>query len=205
MTDADVSGQPGGTPPEDGGVLAKLPRTRPQRSSPRRAAARGASANGRAPLAEAKAPGRKVEAVRKPAASNAGGKPRAAKAGSVRNGRQATAKRGGARPAAVVDSAASGRAKAGGSATRPSDAVRAKRAKAAGRPSAAPRRAQAVEEPAPRQGYECEGVRANEPVAPPGGPELVATAAELVGELAKAGLSTGERVFMDIFSRLPGG
>jgi hypothetical protein len=40
-------------------------------------------------------------------------------------------------------------------------------------------------------------------VAPPGGTELVATAVEIVGELAKAGLSTGERVVKDLLSRLP--
>jgi hypothetical protein len=204
MTDADRSEQPGGTPAEDGGVLAKLPRTRPQRSSPRRAAARGASANGRAPLSEAKAPERKLESTRKPAASKANGKVRASKAKGANAAAQSTPKRGSARPAAVVDSAASGRAKAGGSPTRPSDAVRTKRAKATKRPGPAPRRPLAAEEPAPRQGYECEGERANAPVTPPGGPELVATAAELVGELAKAGLSTGERLFRDFFSRLPG-
>jgi hypothetical protein len=63
----------------------------------------------------------------------------------------------------------------------------------------------AAEEPAPRQGFECEGERATGPVQPPGGPELVASAAELVGELAKAGVSVGERLLKDVFSRLPGG
>ena len=33
---------------------------------------------------------------------------------------------------------------------------------------------------------------------PPGGTELVASAAEIIGELAKAGLSTGERLFKDV-------
>jgi len=40
-------------------------------------------------------------------------------------------------------------------------------------------------------------------VQPPGAAELVASAAEIVGELAKAGLSTGERLLKDVFSRLP--
>jgi hypothetical protein len=57
--------------------------------------------------------------------------------------------------------------------------------------------------PAPRQGFECEGERASATVHPPGGAELVASAAEIVGELAKAGLSTGERLLKDVFSRLP--
>lgn len=38
---------------------------------------------------------------------------------------------------------------------------------------------------------------------PPGGAELVASVAEIVGELAKAGLSTGERLLKDALSRLP--
>jgi hypothetical protein len=40
-------------------------------------------------------------------------------------------------------------------------------------------------------------------VHPPGGTELVASAAEIIGELAKAGLSSGERLFKDVLSRLP--
>jgi hypothetical protein len=40
-------------------------------------------------------------------------------------------------------------------------------------------------------------------VHPPGGAELVASAAEIVSELAKAGLSTGERLLKDFLSRLP--
>jgi hypothetical protein len=40
-------------------------------------------------------------------------------------------------------------------------------------------------------------------VAPPGGAEIVATAAEIVTELARAGVSAGERVVRDLFSRLP--
>jgi hypothetical protein len=40
-------------------------------------------------------------------------------------------------------------------------------------------------------------------VQPPGGAELLASAAEIVGELAKSGLSAGERVLRDVLSRLP--
>jgi hypothetical protein len=58
-------------------------------------------------------------------------------------------------------------------------------------------------EPAPRQGFESEGERTRESVHPPGGAELVASAAEIVGELAKAGISTGERLLKDVLSRLP--
>jgi hypothetical protein len=78
---------------------------------------------------------------------------------------------------------------------------RAKLAKGAGR--APSRRLRAVE-PVPRQGFESEGDRASGPVAPPGGIELLASAAELLGELAKAGVSSTERLLRDFVSRLPG-
>ena len=41
-------------------------------------------------------------------------------------------------------------------------------------------------------------------VRPPGGAEFLASAAEIVSEVAKAGLSAGERLLKDAFSRLPG-
>lgn len=56
----------------------------------------------------------------------------------------------------------------------------------------------------PRQGYASEGDRATGAVQAPGGTELVGSAAEILGELAKVGLSTGERLLRDVFSRLPG-
>lgn len=55
----------------------------------------------------------------------------------------------------------------------------------------------------PKQGFECESDRAHGSVQPPGGAELVASAAEILGELAKAGVSTGERLLKDALSRLP--
>ena len=39
------------------------------------------------------------------------------------------------------------------------------------------------------------------PVQPPGGTELVGTAAEIVSEIAKAGISGGERLLRDVLSR----
>jgi hypothetical protein len=57
-------------------------------------------------------------------------------------------------------------------------------------------------EAVPRQGFESVEERATGPVAPPGGAELVGTAAEIVSELAKAGISGGERVLRDVLSRL---
>jgi hypothetical protein len=40
-------------------------------------------------------------------------------------------------------------------------------------------------------------------VHPPGGAELLISAAEIVGELAKAGVSRSERLLKDALSRLP--
>jgi hypothetical protein len=65
---------------------------------------------------------------------------------------------------------------------------------------ATPRRAQ---EPVPRQGFEAESESAHGLIQPPGGAELVASAFEIVGELAKSGFSTGERMLKDALSRLP--
>jgi hypothetical protein len=192
----------------NGGVLANLPRTRPQRSSARRAAAReSASKNGR-PSSPAKPRSESGAAAATRTAKPARGRATTAKAKPAKGAAQTETKRttpaAGARPKSAKDSAATAQAKSAGSSSRPSSAVRARRART-GKRAPAPRRPVAVEEPAPRQGFESEGERATGPVQPPGGPELVATAAELVGELAKAGVSAGERLFKDVFSRLPGG
>jgi hypothetical protein len=40
-------------------------------------------------------------------------------------------------------------------------------------------------------------------VQPPGGAELISSAAEIVGELAKGAVSRSERVLRDVISRLP--
>jgi hypothetical protein len=144
---------------DDQGVLSKLPRTRPQRSSPRRAAAREASA-----AAEA------ASTVTALSARSNGHPP--------------------ARPPARPEKAPA-RSAAG---PRRARAASARGAKASPSPAA---------EPVPRQGFECESERTSATVHPPGGAELVASAAEIVGELAKAGFSTGERLLKDVLSRLP--
>jgi hypothetical protein len=53
----------------------------------------------------------------------------------------------------------------------------------------------------PKQGFESESDTG--PVQPPGAVELVGSAVEIVAELAKSGLSAGERVLGDLVSRLP--
>jgi hypothetical protein len=144
--------------PEGQGVLSKLPRTRPQRSSPRRAAAREAmAAAGAATVADERSNGRPAPRSRD-AAARPPRRPAARGSAGSRRARGASARTAG--------TAASG-------------------------------------EPVPRQGFECEGERANGPVQPPGGADLLASAAEIVGELTKSGLATGERLLKDVLSRLP--
>ncbi len=138
---------------EGSSVLAKLPRTRPQRATARRAAARR---GGEAELA-VKTTVEKPPARAKPAVSSRPARSRAKPAPTKR-------------------------------------AVPPSRQRAAGRAG----------EPVPRQGFESEGDRASGPVSPPGGIELLASAGELLGELAKAGVNTGERLLRDVLSRLPG-
>ena len=80
----------------------------------------------------------------------------------------------------------------------------AKAARTAAKAGAKARAAKASEqEQVPRQGFECEGEGATGPVQPPGGAELVGSAAELLGEVAKAGVSAGERLVKDLLGRLP--
>ncbi len=82
---------------------------------------------------------------------------------------------------------------------RPSAKPRA----AAKQPTPAKKGATASYERAPRQGFEAEP-DSRGPVQPPGGTDLVVSAAELAGELAKTGVTAGARVLRDFFSRLPG-
>ena len=101
-----------------------------------------------------------------------------------------------ARPQAVVGSTATQDAPR--KPTR-AKAVAGQRAKRAVKLRRAP---SPVHDPAPRQGFESDSESMSGSVHPPGGAELVASAAEIVGELAKAGLSTGERLLKDALSRL---
>ncbi len=162
----------------DGGVLANLPRTRPQRSSARRAAARGASA---APSRPRKAQSKRPPAKARSATASAPAAPAA--------------------PATADTRATPAKPKSRVRATRPAAAT--KRSTAPRRPAARKGASSKADEPAPRQGFESEGETSGRSVQPPGGAEFVATAAEIVNELAKAGLSTGERLFKDVLSRLP--
>ena len=215
VSDADDSGTANGRR-EENGVLANLPRARPQRASARRTAARnGVARNGARPTAAAKRPLRSVpdeSPAPKPAKQASDHKAKAAaKAPAARGAKQPGARAPAERPSkpgaktsvkAVRESAASSTARAS-QAERSSVRKPAAETKAPRRAARKRSRAGTVEEAAPRQGFESESERSNDSVQPPGGIELVASAAELVGELAKAGVSTGERVLKDVLSRLP--
>lgn len=66
------------------------------------------------------------------------------------------------------------------------------------------KRAANARPPAPRQGYECDQELAGSPVSPPSGTEVVGALAELAGELAQTGISTGGRLLKSALSRLSG-
>ncbi|HEX3510963.1 MAG TPA: hypothetical protein VHT27_07680 [Solirubrobacteraceae bacterium] len=163
---------------EGAGVLSQLPRTRPQRASARRAAARGTAAT---PAQAAAAPAKAKPA--KPAAKIAG---KAAKTPGKAAKKPVKAKR--------ATTTASRPRKPAAKASKPSPARGASAPRSRSRVRASEREA------VPPQGYAAEGERLSGPVQPPGGTELIATAAEIVGELAKAGVSTGERLLRDFTS-----
>jgi hypothetical protein len=120
--------------------------------------------------------------------------------------RRAAARKADATPAAAkaVRRRPAAKAPAKGSAKAPAAIAKTRTAARVAKPKAAASTGSTARaaEPVPRQGFESEADRARGPVQPPGGAEFVATAAEIVSELTKAGLSTGERVLKDIVSRL---
>ncbi len=173
----DVNGSPNGS-----GVLANLPRARPQRSSARRLAARERNGSSTA-----------VREQRPPASRPSAATSKTA----VETRKRAKAKSSSAAGESQATEGASAPGKA--SAPRPRPAKRPAGSGAARKRT----RPAAAQEPAPRQGFESESDTPSGSLQPPGGVELVASAAELVGELAKAGLSRSERLLKDVFSHLP--
>ena len=156
-------------------VLQNLPRTRPQRASPRRAAARRSAA-------------RKTDAESsKTRAGEGNGSAPVAPASAERSGAAATA----------------GASSAAGPRETSRRAPRSRAGKRAASPARRRKRSIPKLEEVPAQGYESEDDAATGAVRPPGGAELVLSAAEIVGELAKAGLSRSERLVKDMLGRLP--
>jgi hypothetical protein len=170
-------------------VLAKLPRTRPQRSSARRAAARELRArpsSKRAPSGSDRAGATGESEGTDGTRAGAESKRRSA------NGNRASA--GAKRASGASSGSAQKRAQAR---ARSTDAARRPPARSGASATRSRPRTQAV----PRQGFESEGGGLHGSVEPPGGTELLTSAVEIVGELAKSGLSTGERLLRDVLSR----
>jgi hypothetical protein len=201
MSGPPENDRPPDAPAEDSAsVLARLPRTRPQRSSPRRAAARARSrrTESAAPqgLAPESTPPESTPPAAPPLRASPNGHAPASETPTGANGR-AQAGSGGKKVIAGVAKRPAARARntdAGKGAGQ--RARKAARKPAGASPTPPP-------PPAPRQGYECEGENASRTVHPPAGAELVASIAEVVGELAKGGVSAGERLLRDALSRLP--
>jgi hypothetical protein len=193
MSDASNSGGRAKGSKSDTGVLGNLPRTRPQRSSPRRAAARKAASASTANASSASAPTGGV-------AIGAEGKTSTKASAEGKTSTKAPPESKTSTKASSKTSAKTSSPTAAGRRTGPRPSAKAKTAKA--KRSV---RATAGEDAVPRQGFESDGVIASGSVQPPGATELVSSAAELAGELAKAGVSGGARLLKDLFARLPPG
>lgn len=219
------------SPGTEAGMLANLPRTRPQRASARRAAARKENVALDAPIPDG---GERSSARPKPRRGTKAIAVKARPARGARDGAPATdAGAGAGAGESAITSAAAGqsvanapatgggaRAATAGAGRKPAGArakqdvkaeqdVKAKhgtkakqgakaRATAGARRRVTPR---SEEEPVPRQGFASEEEPMIGAVQPPGGAELLASATEILGELAKSGLSTGERLLKDVLSR----
>jgi hypothetical protein len=206
MSDTIESPTRTGADGEDPSVLANLPRTRPQRSTPRRAAARREAAQKRGPTApQDTGPDRPTAQSARPAAAGKTARRSVGKGQTTKSaapGRSAAPGKG----ATPGKSAAPSRGAAPSGRTRKATSTAGtapKRVKSASERRKVDRRRSAEHEPVPSQGYASEEDAATGAVQPPGGAELFMSAAEIVGELAKAGLSTGERLLKDALSRLP--
>jgi outer membrane biosynthesis protein TonB len=167
----------------EGGVLAALPRTRPQRASARRVAARSGAATRAKPT--------HTTATTKPAREAPATKPGVGEESVARKKPAGTKK-----PATTKKPAGT---------TRP---VETKKPAAAKKPVETKRRIhkpipKPAEPPAPKQGYEPEEeVELGATVHPPSGAELVESVADIVGELAGSSFAAGGRLLKDAFSLL---
>lgn len=162
------------------GVLAALPRTRPQRTSTRREAARAQARSETVAVAKAASPA-KVGAPRTDGTSAKKEAP--AKVGTSATTKKTTKKR------PTTDSKTA-------NSKRPTKPAHTRKA-ATTRPKAA---AQA-EPRAPSQGYEPEEeVELGNTVHPPSGGELIESIAVIFGELAGASAGAGGRLLKDVLS-----
>lgn len=176
--------------PIDGGVLAALPRTRPQRTSPRRAAARA-----RTGKAEPKSDPKTDSSMSAQSAPKTTASPKPArKAAATRTTPRKTASTH-AVPRKATPTQSARKTAPTTPATRKATPSKAKTKIVSAKKPAEP--------PAPKQGYEPEEeVELGKTVNPPSGVELVESVADIFGELANSSLAAGGRILKDAFSLL---
>ncbi|MGH2878883.1 MAG: hypothetical protein ACRDK4_04655 [Solirubrobacteraceae bacterium] len=166
--------QPNEPAAPQGGVLAALPRTRPQRTSARREAARERAQSETAMAGSARAGDEPKTAAKPKPKTRAGAKPKA----TARVKAAAKPKTAGAKPKART-------------AKKPS----------VKRPSTKLRAPVKPEARAPKQGYEPEeDLELGNTVHPPSGGELIESVADIFGELAGLGANAGGRLLKDALS-----
>ena len=120
--------------------------------------------------------------------------------GAVQAAEQATAAP--ARPAKTAPKPRRRKAAASGAKVAARGAAGSTRRRATSAKTAPEPRRTRAREPVPRQGFESDGEGMRGPVQPPGGAELFVSAVEILGELTKSGVSSGERLVKDVLSRL---
>lgn len=183
--------------PVEGGVLAALPRTRPQRASPRRAAARTRAGKASSESADAST----ATGTHAPASASTSKSP------SETNRRTKPARK--VTPTKVKAKPSTAKAKPKITKTKSSEAKPSEakptplKAKAASPKTKTAPIKKPAEAPAPKQGYEPEeDVELGKTINPPGGVELVESVADIFGELANSSLAAGGRILKDAFSLL---
>ncbi|HXQ00913.1 MAG TPA: hypothetical protein VN845_12730 [Solirubrobacteraceae bacterium] len=169
----------------EGGILAALPRTRPQRASARREAARASTVAKTSATTGIEAEPSGTADARTPAVT-------AKKPSPAKRPAQTKSKPANARGARVSPAKASASAEL--ATPRKPTATAKRRAKPIAKPP---------EPPAPKQGYEPEEeVELGATVHPPSGAELVESVADILGELAGSSFAAGGRLLKDAMSLL---
>jgi hypothetical protein len=176
----------------DGGILAALPRTRPQRATARRTAARSGGRD--KPLAKETSATARTSNRQKPKPAETTKR----KPATTTRQKPAIAPTRAAKAASAPGKPA---ARTANTTAKPDTQAAKTRVRTARRTVKAPTKP--VEPPTPKQGYEPEEeVELGATVHPPSGAELVESVADIVGEMAGSSLAAGGRLLKDVFSLL---
>lgn len=189
-SETNSSDGPAETPVLEGGVLAALPRARPQRGSPRRDAARAKAGKRDTVASPDQLKTTRTKSTKQStqsAAPNARvGQAKAKTASSPAKSRVTPTPAKTPTTTLAETPFSTRKAKA--------SSVKAKAKSASAKPA---------EPPAPKQGYEPEEeFELGNTVDPPSGVEVVESVADIVGELANSGLAAGGRILKDAFALL---